>query len=406
MCYHAGFCLCQDEDGQSTNRATIAICKQFRVWLAKGELARNLYDRGMLMLQLTIIGATPPNDEIWVHLGYGNLNTRHFSGLNLERAEGVRQRAAAAAGLVALDVQGADIESDKWEPQNLWEILRDVKGSCRAGLQAYEVHSSLEMHYALKPGFQVLVKPLVPSLDTEVSWALPPPPPGGEADSGEEHNDHMVPAPIEDVPEVPQVGDNDDDNDDSNDELVAALGDTSSEETDAHTEAGNSDILNDGQDAHNSSDSSSGAHPAPPPAPASGRRGARHGFGGRVGAHRDPEHVAERGARAQDWGCFQIAQIFRSNIQIGWGATCGRHSDAEDRASTRCKKQLAYGHAHPLSDPECILALKNWLAAGFLIEADDAEGRSKHLARDPRSLHIYTTAEELDQVLRDFGHNP
>lgn len=40
-----------------------------------------------------------------------------------------------------------------------------------------------------------------------------------------------------------------------------------------------------------------------------------------------PIDAAPREARAVHWGCFQIAQVHRSGIMVGWGAVCKRHKD-------------------------------------------------------------------------------
>ena len=59
-----------------------------------------------------------------------------------------------------------------------------------------------------------------------------------------------------------------------------------------------------------------------------------------------------------------------------------------------------------MSKEECVRALKNWLLAGFLIEAGE-DARSRHIQQDARLLlGVYNTDLELDAALRDFGYEP
>ena len=118
-CFHAGFCLCSDDHGRSAARAVQSLSRELRPWLVKGGKARQLYELGALVLRLTVRSATPPNDEVWIHVGYGNLNSFHFSVLHLTRAEGSKARTASALGLIALEV--ADESPTMLLPQNLWK---------------------------------------------------------------------------------------------------------------------------------------------------------------------------------------------------------------------------------------------------------------------------------------------
>ena len=172
-CFYAGICMCTTEDGRSSLRAVASLCEKLRSWLAPDGRARAVYDLGKLVLKLSIANATPPGDEKWVHIGYGNLNTWHFSCLELRRAEGARSRAAAALNLVALDLHQCPDSCENWHPHNFWEIMEYVKQSTTAGVEAFEVHSNKEMHYRLIPGLQVLAKAFLPALEDEFSWERP-----------------------------------------------------------------------------------------------------------------------------------------------------------------------------------------------------------------------------------------
>ena len=77
----------------------------------------------------------------------------------------------------------------------------------------------------------------------------------------------------------------------------------------------------------------------------------------------DGEHIERpaRVSRKNEWGPFLISAVASHGTQIGWGATCKRHSDIDDKKGTQCKKQLPYGKEDPLSDEESIVLLKQWL---------------------------------------------
>ena len=47
-----------------------------------------------------------------------------------------------------------------------------------------------------------------------------------------------------------------------------------------------------------------------------------------------------RPRRGEQWGPFQIAPIYKRGQLKGYGATCKKHHDAEDRLGTCCKKQI------------------------------------------------------------------
>ena len=109
----------------------------------------------------------------------------------------------------------------------------------------------------------------------------------------------------------------------------------------------------------------------PPPAPHPvGRRPRGRGGG--------------RGSRQIPWGPFSLAVVLSNGEQIGWGATCGMHSNSpEDRE--QCKKQITYGK-EKWSDAQCILGLKRWLHWGHTADFED----------QPRKMHVKQTARRAD----------
>lgn len=109
-------------------------------------------------------------------------------------------------------------------------------------------------------------------------------------------------------------------------------------------------------------------------------------------------------ARATPWGApdfdFKLAAVYSKGVQIGWGATCALHTNADDvpGVSPACKKQLVYG-AEGLSDSECRVRLKLWLLAGLSIDLDSGSGRKDHVALNARTMVDETDEERVDMML-------
>ena len=98
-----------------------------------------------------------------------------------------------------------------------------------------------------------------------------------------------------------------------------------------------------------------------------------------------------RGDRATPWGPFSLASVWSKGKQIGWGATCGRHSnpDDADHPSTQCKKMITYGE-EGISDDVCILKWKRWLHFGYWMTAEELGDR-------PRTKHVSIGARTLEE---------
>jgi hypothetical protein len=125
--------------------------------------------------------------------------------------------------------------------------------------------------------------------------------------------------------------------------------------------------------------------PVPVPAPVA--RGPRAG-------------QAARGSRATAWGPFFISEVVRSDVQVGWGTVCKRHTNCTDTGTTECKRQVTYGKKGTYSDIVCVKILKLWLLGGFNIAPDDRHGRERHLKEyELRFLGPDVTDEDLDQRL-------
>ena len=79
----------------------------------------------------------------------------------------------------------------------------------------------------------------------------------------------------------------------------------------------------------------------------------------------------------------------KTKVQIGWGATCGRHRNRTDK--TCCKKQMPFGN---LSDAECRCRIKMWLIEGLTeVASCSPTARNDHLKINPRKLKLVPEAE-------------
>ena len=76
--------------------------------------------------------------------------------------------------------------------------------------------------------------------------------------------------------------------------------------------------------------------------------------------------------------------VLSDGEQIGWGATCGMHSNSPDD-SEQCKKQITHGK-EKWSDAQGILGLKRWLHWGQTVDLED----------QPRKRHVKQTARRAD----------
>ena len=100
-----------------------------------------------------------------------------------------------------------------------------------------------------------------------------------------------------------------------------------------------------------------------------------------------------QGSSSTPW---QLAPIMNQGTQIGWGATCSCHTNAEEVASgnnIKCKKQVitSAGTTHGQTR---LLAMQ-WLVKGRMeIAVDNAEGRRKHVFNmKPRTFERFEEAE-------------
>ena len=100
-----------------------------------------------------------------------------------------------------------------------------------------------------------------------------------------------------------------------------------------------------------------------------------------------------QGSSSTPW---QLAPIMNQGTQIGWGATCSCHTNAEEVASgnnIKCKKQVitSAGTTHGQTR---LLAMQWLVKGGIEIGVDHAEGRREHVFNmQPRTFERFEEAE-------------
>ena len=100
-----------------------------------------------------------------------------------------------------------------------------------------------------------------------------------------------------------------------------------------------------------------------------------------------------QGSSSTPW---QLAPIMNQGTQIGWGATCSCHTNAEEVASgnnIKCKKQVitSAGTTHGQTR---LLAMQWLVKGGMEIGVDHAEGRREHVFNmQPRTFERFEEAE-------------
>ena len=100
-----------------------------------------------------------------------------------------------------------------------------------------------------------------------------------------------------------------------------------------------------------------------------------------------------QGSSSTPW---QLAPIMSQGTQIGWGATCSCHTNAEEVASgknIKCKKQVITSAGSTHSQTR-LLAMQWLVKGGMEIGVDHAEGRHEHVFNtQPRTFEHVEEAE-------------
>ena len=119
-----------------------------------------------------------------------------------------------------------------------------------------------------------------------------------------------------------------------------------------------------------------------------------------------PAAHAKANERVVEWwdGRFPFARIMGPGEQIiGWGVTCGLHTNADGRcAGTPCKKSVTIGRSG-LSELEAAKRLKRWLVTAQFHALEPASERQSHVAKGGVQLREYASGtagwEDLDPDL-------
>ena len=284
LCYVAGACMC-DEAGQGSALMVAELCKLLgprarQGWLKKKTFGRQWYDSSRLVLRLCKDAATLDDNDIWLTLFYGNLNSMVFFSLKLQLSYG-----CIAEGTALLHLPRGT------RPQALWVHLRGVSGpQC---VEMWFLSESGSQVVSFAPGLQIHVCRATPTISANLGapppgngpgrlrrfTLLPLPPPDAEGPSDGRAEDTGPDRPGSGVPDADDAPHVEEDN---GDEVGGPLGRRMHLLDRELAEIEEQDLWSEDGEANNDSASDDGgfgpappspirAAPAPPPPPAPGR---------------------------------------------------------------------------------------------------------------------------------------
>ena len=97
---------------------------------------------------------------------------------------------------------------------------------------------------------------------------------------------------------------------------------------------------------------------------------------------------ARVGERGYQWGPWQLAEVHTGGKHVGWGATCGMHSNVG--LTVECKKSIRMGPG--LDSAECELRMKMWLLQGLFIDMESPTGQTDHdRGVNARTMPLHTS---------------
>ena len=165
LCYIVGQCMC-DEEGQASSTLVSELCKLLgprtrKGWLKKKTVGRRHYDNSRLVLRLSLDADKLDDEDIWLTLFYGNLNSMVFFSLQLQLLY-----VMDTAGSVVLRLPRAS------RPQALWIHLRGVHGPLHAELWRLADTGDSVTRFA--PGLQIHVHKIRPTIAANIGGDLPP----------------------------------------------------------------------------------------------------------------------------------------------------------------------------------------------------------------------------------------
>ena len=82
------------------------------------------------------------------------------------------------------------------------------------------------------------------------------------------------------------------------------------------------------------------------------------------------------------WHGCKLAPVRSNGVEIGWGATCGRHLNDDDHHKAGCKKQLLFGMGgNQITPARAQHLVKQWVVTEPPVSA---RTRSAHVQMNPR----------------------
>jgi hypothetical protein len=118
-CRRAGFCSHTPHGNLLRLFVVEGLTSCLRVALAPDTPARRAYDSGALCIRLR-----STSSELWVYIGYGNLNSFEFTGMPLRLGSELHIRAAKAVGEVALE---ACVDAPMCGVGNLFRLCKHLR---------------------------------------------------------------------------------------------------------------------------------------------------------------------------------------------------------------------------------------------------------------------------------------
>jgi hypothetical protein len=145
-CFVAGFCMCDDR-GKDIRKVVSAIYGALAEWLKKGQPHRKLYDsaRTVLRIHRKRHRARLRQSDLWIHLGYGNLNSFVFTGLVLDIGGIVNDGASYLEAVAGR------------RPVNLWKALQSFNSATDWDMQAWQLSDAPDAirHAEFLPGLNI-----------------------------------------------------------------------------------------------------------------------------------------------------------------------------------------------------------------------------------------------------------
>ena len=306
-------------------------------------------------------------EELFAHIGFGNLNSLRFTVTRLHRESG-EQMHAHLPGTLALRCHSL-------QSLNAYKFVQGVDTDWFAGWRGQLLRVDTKSDRSVPTPFRadvLLAKPFVPDV-SEVFWPLPEKLKKiniRNLSSSSRSTRARTPLAASNVPLQPVEDEQDGD-------VVGPLADEA-------------DLWGDGADEDEWSDDADAGDGA------RAESGGRGGGGG--GGGPGPGSAAEGGVVQQQSEASVLAgpRLGRGETIIGnfgphplirlkaggLSIWCGRHSSCTD--SYKCRADLT---SSKWSEDEIVVCLKRWVCRGYSLEEDEPLGRDEHKALGPARAH-------------------